>query len=291
MIGYLTPHKPDLRMKEFQVYQAYSCGLCKTLGDRYGLTFRNLLLNEGIFLGLFLDALAPEPPAYKEFRCLLHPFRKKLRVIPSKNMEYAADISVFAFYHKLQDNIRDEHSLLSAFLKFFIARKYRKASKRLGGLASKLLEYLEEMRAMEKGPGDRSKDLTACYGRFTREIFTRPFREDPRLSRIAGEIGFDIGEWMVQLDAFDDLEKDLNKKMYNPLAAEFGICSDKSHKEWKSEISSTVFKRLLGHLEQASKAFDLTDPRYHRNLLLNIFYEGMYHRTRTVVYRNDRHGK
>ncbi|MEI3292775.1 MAG: DUF5685 family protein [Thomasclavelia ramosa] len=31
MFGYVVVNKPELKFKEFDVYQSYYCGLCKTL--------------------------------------------------------------------------------------------------------------------------------------------------------------------------------------------------------------------------------------------------------------------
>ena len=36
MFGYLTINKNDLKVKEYEEYQSYYCGLCKVLKERYG---------------------------------------------------------------------------------------------------------------------------------------------------------------------------------------------------------------------------------------------------------------
>ena len=37
MFGYVVVNKPEMKFKEFDVYHAYYCGLCKTLKNSYGL--------------------------------------------------------------------------------------------------------------------------------------------------------------------------------------------------------------------------------------------------------------
>ena len=37
MFGYVTVNKPELKFKEFDMYQAYYCGLCRVLREKYGL--------------------------------------------------------------------------------------------------------------------------------------------------------------------------------------------------------------------------------------------------------------
>ena len=36
MFGYVSAHKPELRMREFYKYKAYYCGLCRVLKEKYG---------------------------------------------------------------------------------------------------------------------------------------------------------------------------------------------------------------------------------------------------------------
>ena len=36
MFGYIVVNQPELKMKEYDEYRKYYCGLCKSLKDRYG---------------------------------------------------------------------------------------------------------------------------------------------------------------------------------------------------------------------------------------------------------------
>ena len=36
MFGYVVVNKPEMKFKEFDVYHAYYCGLCKTIKNSYG---------------------------------------------------------------------------------------------------------------------------------------------------------------------------------------------------------------------------------------------------------------
>ena len=36
MFGYIVVNKPEMKFREFDVYQSYYCGLCRSLKDRYG---------------------------------------------------------------------------------------------------------------------------------------------------------------------------------------------------------------------------------------------------------------
>ena len=37
MFGYIVINKPEMKFKDFDIYQSYYCGLCRTINDNYGL--------------------------------------------------------------------------------------------------------------------------------------------------------------------------------------------------------------------------------------------------------------
>ena len=37
MFGYIAINKAEMKFKDYDVYHAYYCGLCKCLRDRYGI--------------------------------------------------------------------------------------------------------------------------------------------------------------------------------------------------------------------------------------------------------------
>ena len=40
MFGYVLVNKPELKIKEFEAYRSWYCGLCRTLNKRHGLAGR-----------------------------------------------------------------------------------------------------------------------------------------------------------------------------------------------------------------------------------------------------------
>ena len=37
MFGYIRVNKPELKVKEFEIYNAVYCGLCREMGKSYGI--------------------------------------------------------------------------------------------------------------------------------------------------------------------------------------------------------------------------------------------------------------
>ena len=58
MLGYVTADKPELKMKEYEVYSGYYCGVCKSIGKRYGQLPRMVLSYDAAFLVVLCAGIA-----------------------------------------------------------------------------------------------------------------------------------------------------------------------------------------------------------------------------------------
>ena len=60
MFGYIMINKPELKIREFETYRSYYCGLCESL-KRYGLLGRSMLTYDMTFLVMLLsDSQSPQ---------------------------------------------------------------------------------------------------------------------------------------------------------------------------------------------------------------------------------------
>ena len=75
MFGYVTLYRKGLADAEMNRYQAYYCGLCRTLGRRYGRTGQLALSYDMAFVAILLTALYDTPTAFSESRCVPHPLK------------------------------------------------------------------------------------------------------------------------------------------------------------------------------------------------------------------------
>ena len=57
MFGYIKPYKPELKVKEFDTYQAVYCGLCRQLGEAFGPFAKLTLSYDFTFLAMAAMAL------------------------------------------------------------------------------------------------------------------------------------------------------------------------------------------------------------------------------------------
>ena len=54
MFGYVLVNKPELKIKEFDLYRSYYCGICHSLKKGYGFTGRMTLNYDMTFLAMLL---------------------------------------------------------------------------------------------------------------------------------------------------------------------------------------------------------------------------------------------
>ena len=54
MFGYITIHKDELKIKDYNRYHAYYCGLCRELSKRHGELSRLTLTYDMTFLVILL---------------------------------------------------------------------------------------------------------------------------------------------------------------------------------------------------------------------------------------------
>ena len=94
MFGYIAINKAEMKFRDFDIYHAYYCGLCKDLKERYGRSGQLTLSYDMTFLIILLSGLY-EPPAEDSVRnCVAHPFQKHA-ARTNEITQYAADISHF----------------------------------------------------------------------------------------------------------------------------------------------------------------------------------------------------
>ena len=107
MFGYVNVLQDELKIKEFKVFKAYYCGLCKRQGELFGNTSRLSLSYDFTALAIILDSLSDEPARICEGRCMLHPLKKRPVARDCDALSYSAAMSVALSYFKIKDDIAD----------------------------------------------------------------------------------------------------------------------------------------------------------------------------------------
>ena len=268
MFGYVVMNKPEIKFKDFDLYRSFYCGLCRELREKYGISGQITLTYDLTFVIMLLSGLY-EPPTQKgATRCIIHPVRKQ-PVRRNAITEYAADMNVFLAYYKCVDNWNDDRSPVSLMYGQTLKKKEKKIEKQYSEKTRIITDLLEELSRLEK-EGERDLDrVSGCFGRIMEEIFA--YRKDvwePTLRRM----GFFLGKFIYLMDAFDDVEKDVEKGNYNPFAEEYIM----------EGFQEKVQQMLVMMMAETCREFEKLPIIKYTDILRNILYSGVWCRFETV---------
>ncbi len=281
MIGYIRIFKPELKYREFLVYNSYYCGICKALGDRYGLMYRNFINYDAVFVAILLDSAYGYQASFEKFRCILHPTKKKYRCSASDSINFAADLTVLLTRAKMQDNIIDDNDLISKLGQFLLAKGLIKSTERLEGIIDGIESELIKLHEFEQEKSSNIDQVSGCYGNIIRIILEHGAIES-EISEELGWIGFQLGKWVYLADAWSDIEKDVKKGSYNPLLHRFGYNNEDTEGFRKSIKERTGFL-MFASLDEIAASFEQIDKKINSGIIKNILYEGLFNMTNNIL--------
>lgn len=277
MLGYVTVAKGELKVKEYDVYQAYYCGICKAIGRRCGQIPRLNLSYDSVFLAMILAGLDGGADEIERQHCIVHPIQKKPVLLNQKAVDYAADVMVILAYHKFLDDWKDEKSATGLMGKTALAGAYR----RLSGQYPKVCEAVEAgLQTLSKLEAERSGSLDLTAGAFAGVMeplfagYLKKPAEEPE-QRVLCQMGRGLGRWIYTIDALDDYAKDLEKGSYNPLI-------------YRKNKLEGVGDLLYDYLADIMNAYDLLDIKKNKSIIENIIFMGLRQRTDAVLKERER---
>ena len=263
MFGYVRPFRPELKCRDFDLYRATYCGLCRCLRRRYGLLAPMFLNYDFTFLTLLL--WQPEESVRPcRGRCHANPLLKKDMCPDSPALELAADESIILTWWKLRDSVADDgfwSGLPARVLSGLLKGAYRKAARRRPEFDRAVRTSLEELSALEK---EKCPSLDRPADTFARLLQAAVPPEESR-GRVLEQLLYHLGRWIYLVDARDDLEEDRRAGRYNPVAARYGGAAD-----------DQALKLTLDHsLELMGAALQLGEFGCRMPILENIIYLGL----------------
>ena len=268
MFGYIRACKPEMRLKEFEMYKAVYCSLCKELGRLYGPLARMTLSYDFAFLAILNMSLSSDKCSLTRKMCTCNPLKKCQYLSEKSGLEMPASAAMIMLYYKLLDNIDDEKGIkkvLYLALRGIYSKAHKKAAKEYPDIENIFLDYIKEQKLLEAEnceSADRAADPTA-------KALSKVFEfcsDDETEKRILSRMGYCIGRYIYLLDATCDLEEDVKKGNYNPL---------KTYAEDKDYKKNVIVPQLYIAASETAKAFELLDVKKMKNILDNIIYLGL----------------
>ena len=262
MFGYVVAHKPELKMREFYKYKAYYCGLCKLLRDKYGFLGQMTLTYDMTFLVILLTSLYESETKLEEKRCVVHPVKKQ-KMLFNEITEYAADMNIILTYHHFADDWKDEKSKAGLIGLQMLRKTYLELKEKYPQKCLVIQKYLKLLEQCEKR-GETNIDVTARYfGKLMGELLV--YKQDV-WEKILRKMGFYLGKFIYIMDAYDDVEKDMEQENYNALIPLY-----------KEENFDERCREMLNYtLAECAASFEKLPCVEDVEILRNILYAGVW---------------
>lgn len=278
MFGYVRPYKPELKVKEYEMFRAAYCGLCWALKEKYGAIARYIINYDLTFLAMLLADEQCNPEVCKG-RCPASPCRKKQYLKSGESFEFAADCSVILTWWKLKDAAQDgdfKEKLLAAPAAALLKRKYKKAEKAQPEFAAEVGRLLAELSELERA---NNPSLDAAADKFAKILEAVAAGADSESDRrILAQLLYHLGRYIYIVDAVDDYPEDSKNGSYNPLIYRFETGGAPLTEEQREMLKTT-----LCHSEGLiSSAYELKNKNVYDAILSNIIYLGLENVRETV---------
>lgn len=269
MFGYITVNKPEMKVKDFERYHAFYCGLCHELKKAYGPVGQATLTYDLTFLVILLTGLYEPETEESACRCPAHPVGKH-PIAVNEYSTYCAEMNLLLAYYNSLDKWKDERHFSGFLAAKVLQYKCRAIEKRYPRQAGAVKSSLERLAEIEKEKGASIDEAARCTGELLAEIFV--YREDMWSERLR-RMGFYLGKFIYLYDAWEDIEKDEKKGLYNPFGQMRG----------QDGFDENCFSILKSMMAECARQFEALPIVEEIDILRNILYSGVWMRYGAVL--------
>lgn len=268
MFGYIIINKGDLKFKEFDIYHAYYCGLCRELKEKYGLTGQMTLSYDMTFVIMLLGALYEPETVTDSCKCAAHPFERHMT---KRNVftEYAADMNILLSYYKCMDDWTDDRKYGKRLYALLLKQGYREVEKKYGSKVRCVETLMRALSRKEKENCGDIDEMSRLFGEIMAEIMV--YRQDEWKDTLY-RLGLYLGKFIYLCDAYEDIERDRKDGNYNPFHR---LYDDPDFEEKAKKI-------LVLMMSECSREFETLPILENIGILRNIIYSGVWYRYERV---------
>lgn len=276
MFGYVTVNKEELKIKDWNRYHAYYCGLCHALGKVAGLKGRITVSYDMTFLAILLDDLYDFEKQEGKRRCVTHPVKKHEFVLSEASL-YAAKMNLLLCYDNLMDDWMDDKNPGAAAGAAMLKKVRQGIVQEYPRQAEAVKHYLEKLHVCEKQNEPNLDVAAGLTGEMLGELFC--YREDEWREELY-QTGFYLGKFIYLMDAFEDVEKDAKKGSYNPF-----LFQEEGKRE---EIAKECLNMMAAGAAEGLERLPLVE---NLEILRNILYAGIWGRYEMIKAKREKEEK
>ena len=264
MFGYVNINQNELKVKDFNRYRSFYCGLCYCLKKKYGLVGQSILSYDLTFLDLLINALYEDPLVNIKRGCLVHPGRRHEMVFNSIT-SYVADMSVVLAYYNALDDINDNKKLRNKAVPKALAKAYGKVEKAYPAQCRAVKESIAELADCERMRIYDIDKVSGLTGKILSTVFA--YKDDEWRDEME-RMGFYLGKFIYLMDAYEDLEEDVKAKRYNVWMPY------KNRPDFDAYVENT----LVLMMGDCAREFEKLPIVQDTEILRNIIYSGVWNK-------------
>ena len=273
MFGYIAINKAEMKFRDFDIYHAYYCGLCKDLKERYGRSGQITLSYDMTFLIILLSGLYEPPTGDSVRNCVAHPFQKHA-ARTNEITQYAADMNIVLSYYKCLDDWTDEHNKKAWINSRLLRSKVKQIEKTYPEKVKLIRDTLAQISACEKENEQDLDKMAGLFGEIMAEIFV--WKQDIWKDSLH-RMGFFLGKFIYLMDAYEDIDDDIANACYNPFM---------QFRE-REDFDDYCKQILTMMIAECSREFEKLPILTHAEILRNILYSGVWCRFEAICEKRQ----
>ena len=276
MFGYVRYDLPNLYIKDFMLYKALYCGLCKGIGVSCGQRARMGLTYDVTFISALLHNMTGTDIRIEQQNCFEHAIRKRhIAAVDDLTAELGALNTALA-YQKVADDIADGAG--GRIKRAWFRKGYKRAKKRYPEMVALVEEYVKGQAAVEKAKTPSPDGAAEPTAELMRRLSVHFLGK--RSSSASEEMFYAVGKWVYLIDALDDYEKDVKKKRYNPFAEAYGAKERAALMQENGEEIAFLFDTLFYAMREGLAGVSFA---FNRDLTDNVILRGIPLETQRVL--------
>ncbi|MGN0771306.1 MAG: DUF5685 family protein [Christensenellales bacterium] len=279
MFGYVVPDKPNMFIKDYTVYKAFYCGLCKSIGKKCGQLMRFTTNYDVTFLAVFMHAVLDKDVEFANEGCILNPIKKKSIVKHSELMGAIVDTNTILAHYKLVDDICDDGSAKARFAdKAVVSKHYKRAKANLPEIDKAVEQGYERLRTMEKNNQAGADIVADAFAEIMRQISVVLAGDNYNAN--VGDIMYNVGKWVYCADALDDIDDDHKEQKYNVFLADYAYTDKATFLKDKKDELELLF---MSCYDAIIKAFDSLKISKYEGVITNVLWYGLLTKTKELL--------
>lgn len=277
MFGYVHTNSEELTPENKITYQAYYCGLCRKLKEKYGRKAQLLLNYDMTFMIILLSGLYEPVNNHGTYNCMRHPAEKQ-NVWINEITDYAADMNVLLSYYNFLDDIKDESSPMKKGMVKSLNNAYKEIAAKYPRQYEAIKTYIEKLDECELKDEKNVDLVSGLTGEMLAEIFK--IRDDEWAKELS-VIGFYLGKFIYLMDAYEDEVEDYKHKRYNVLS------------QFRGNGDYEIYCRqlLTCMMSEVAKSFERLPIIQHADILRNVIYSGVWTRYELIQLKLEKKQK